>query len=420
MGVSIKDLLAFSDIDNNFRNLVRTKLDVAKHNFGIVEPIIGTEEDDTLKGGQGNDTIRGLGGDDHLLGLEGRDFLVGGEGNDELKGNLGKDTLKGGAGDDTLIGGGKIDILYGGEGRDTFVLQSNRGKDFIMDFELGVDILLLSDDLTLDSLTFESDLAGTGTLIRNSDGNAIAVLKNIPLGSLTTEIKDPNAPELAFEGFPYLSNFLELSNGLNMHYLDEGSGDPIVLLHGQPTSSFLWRNIIPELAERGRVIVPDLINFGLSDKTEEPLNFIEDHGALFGEFIDSLGLKDITLVGHDWGGAIQLSYAVDNSENIKALAFMESFAVPFPDVSVVEAFPPQFVEAFWSDPVLSETNIVERNLFIEGWLFDPAFGGIANPLTEAEKEVYREPFLDPEARDQLAISPRQLPFLDATAYPKCG
>ena len=416
-----QDFLAIPHIANRPKNLAKTNLNKFNSvvNFEAVEPIRGTSADETLIGGQDNDTIRGLGGDDYLVGLEGRDFLAGGKGNDKLKGNLDRDTLSGGAGDDTLIGGGKIDILYGGEGRDTFVLQSNRGKDFIMDFELGIDILRLSDDLTLDSLTFESDLAGTGTLIRNSEGNAIAVLKNIPLGSLTTEFEDPNEPDFAFEGFPYLSNFLELSNGLKMHYLDEGSddGDTIVLLHGQPTSSFLWRNIIPELAERGRVIVPDLINFGLSDKTETPLDFVEDHGALFSEFIDSLGLEDITLVGHDWGGAIQLSYAVDNPENIKALALMESFAVPFPDASVVSAFPPQFVEAFWSDPVLSETNIIDRNLFIEGWLFDPAFGGIANPLTEAEKEVYRQPFLNPEAREQLAISPRQLPFLDATGYP---
>lgn len=226
-----------------------------------------------------------------------------------------------------------------------------------------------------------------------------------------------DSQDIAFEGFPYTSNFIELDNGLNMHYLDEGSGDPIVLLHGQPTSSFLWRNIIPELAERGRVIVPDLINFGLSDTTEEPLNVIEDHGALFSEFIDTLELEDITFIGHDWGGPIELTYAVDNPDNVKALAFFESAIVPFPDVSVVDAFPEQFAAAFWSDPDLLEENAIDNNLFIEGWLFDPAFGGIANPLTEAEQEVYREPFLDPEARDQLAIAPRQLPLLDPTGFP---
>ena len=232
-----------------------------------------------------------------------------------------------------------------------------------------------------------------------------------------TSIQTTTEENIAFPGFSYTSNFLELDNGLNVHYLDEGSGDPIVLLHGQPTSSFLWRNIIPELAEKGRVIVPDLINFGLSDTTEEPLNYLEDGGEIFEEFIDTLGLENITFVGHDWGGPIELSYAVDNRDNVKALAFFESFIVPFPDVSVVDAFPEEFVAAFWSDLDLLEQNAIDNNLFIEGWLFDPAFGGIANPLTEEEQEIYREPFLDPEAREQLAISPGQLPFLDATGYP---
>ena len=223
--------------------------------------------------------------------------------------------------------------------------------------------------------------------------------------------------EIAYPGFSYESNFVELSNGLNMHYLDEGSGDPIVLLHGHPTSAYLWRNIIPELAEKGRVIVPDLINYGLSDKTDEPVDFIEDQGAFFSEFVDKLGLENVTFVGHDWGGPIGLSYITDNPDNVKALAFLESFIVPFPDVSVVDAFPDEFVEAFWSNPDVLETNAIDNNLFIEGWLFDPAFGGIAEELSEAEKEIYRQPFLDPESREQFLLSPRQLPFLDTTGYP---
>ncbi|MDJ0745075.1 MAG: alpha/beta fold hydrolase [Xenococcaceae cyanobacterium MO_167.B27] len=420
-----QDIIATIEIDNNPRNFISELLDtsqvvgnktsITNSNLEIVEPIRGTNADDTLIGGTENDRIRGLGGNDNLLGLDGRDFLAGGDGNDDLQGNLDQDTLSGGEGDDTLIGGGKIDILYGGEGRDTFVLQSNRGKDFIMDFELGVDILRLSDGLTLDSLTFENDLAGTGTLIRNSEGNAVAVLKNIPLGSLTDEFEDPNEPELAFEGFPYLSNFVELSDGLNMHYLDEGTGDPIVLLHGVPTSSFLWRNIIPELAERGRVIVPDLINFGFSDKTEAPLDFVE-HGELVTEFIETLDLENITFVGHDWGGPIGLSYAVDHPENVEAFAFFESPIVALPNVEALESLPGNFLETF-INPANSETNIIENNLFIEGYLFDPEFGGIAEPLSETEQAVYREPFLNPEAREQLFTFPQELPLLDTTGHP---
>ena len=216
---------------------------------------------------------------------------------------------------------------------------------------------------------------------------------------------------IAFENFPYNSNFLELSNGLKMHYLDEGSGETILLLHGNPTSSFLWRNIIPSLASRGRVIAPDLINFGLSDQTD-PLNFIE-HGQFVSELIESLNLKNIIFIGHDWGGPIGLTYAARNPEQVKALAFFESPVVPLPNIQVL---PSDFVEAF-IDPANSRTNIVDNNLFVEGFLFDPAFGGIANMPTESEKTVYRQPFLTPSAREQIFIFPPQIPFINTTGHP---
>ncbi len=225
-----------------------------------------------------------------------------------------------------------------------------------------------------------------------------------------------NSQDIAFEGFPYTSNFLELDNGLNLHYLDEGSGDPIILLHGIPTSSYLWRNIIPELAERGRVIVPDLVNFGLSDKTDEPLNFVE-HGELISEFITDLGLEDITLVGHDWGGPIGLSYAVDNPDNIEAIAYFESPVVPLPDVDALRSLGiGGFVDTF-IDPANSETNIIDNNLFVEGYLFNPLFGAIAEPLSEEAQAVYREAFLTPESREQLLTFPLELPLLDTTGHP---
>ena len=220
---------------------------------------------------------------------------------------------------------------------------------------------------------------------------------------------------VAFEGYPYSSNFLELSNGLNIHYLDEGSGDPIILLHGVPTSSFLWRNIITELADNNRVIVPDLINFGLSDKTETPLNFIE-HGQFLNEFIEDLELNNITLVGHDWGGPIGLTYAIDNQENVEALAFFESPVVPLPDVATLRSLPGDFFETF-IEPANSETNIIDNNLFLEGYLFNPNFGAIAESPTELEQIIYREPFLNSENREQLFTFPLELPILDTTGHP---
>ena len=228
---------------------------------------------------------------------------------------------------------------------------------------------------------------------------------------IPVEQNNNTATNLAFENFPYQSNFLELSNGLRMHYLDEGSGDPILLLHGNPTSSFLWRNVIPSLAARGRVIAPDLLNFGLSDQTA-PLTFLEQ-GQQISELIESLNLENITVIAHDWGGPIGLSYAVRNPAQIKGFAFFESPVVPLPNI---QSLPSAFVDAF-IDPANSRTNIVDNNLFIEGFLFNPAFGAIANSPSEAEKAVYRQPFLEPDAREQILIFPEQLPFLDTTGHP---
>ena len=220
--------------------------------------------------------------------------------------------------------------------------------------------------------------------------------------------------DIAFEGFPYQSNFVELSNGLNMHFLDEGEGEPILLLHGIPTSSYLWRNIIPELSQRGRVIVPDLINFGKSDKTD-PLDIIE-HSELIGEFITELGLEDITYVLHDWGGPIGLIDAAKNPDNVEAIAFFESPVIPFPSFDSVANEFPEFIDTF-IDPANTQNTIIENNAFIEEFLLNSEFGATARNFTELEKSVYREPFLEPVSREQLLPFPLQIPFLDTTGHP---
>ncbi len=232
--------------------------------------------------------------------------------------------------------------------------------------------------------------------------------------NLTPENGQATEGQIAYEGFPYRSNFVELSNDLNMHFLDEGQGDPIILLHGLPTSSFLWRNIIPELAENNRVIVPDLINFGLSDKTE-PLDFVE-HGQLLTEFIDSLGLDDITFVLHDIGGPVGMTHIADNPEDVKALVLTETFVVPFESLAAQAGrSSPAFAQ--FVDPVNRRTNVIENNVIVEGLLLDPAFGSIAEMPTEAEKEVYRAPFLEPQSREQFLLQVLEVPFLDTTGHP---
>ena len=102
--------------------------------------------------------------------------------------------------------------------------------------------------------------------------------------------------------FPYESKYIDVL-GSRMHYVEEGSGDPVLFLHGNPTSSYLWRNIIPHISPIGRCIAPDLIGMGKSDKPDLDYGFF-DHSRYVDGFIDALGLGNMTLVIHDWGSAL--------------------------------------------------------------------------------------------------------------------
>ena len=104
--------------------------------------------------------------------------------------------------------------------------------------------------------------------------------------------------------FPFESKFVDVY-GSKMHYIDEGTGDTVLFLHGNPTSSYLWRNIIPYLLPNARCIAPDLIGMGKSDKPDLEYRFL-DHAKYLEGFIDKLGLENITLVIHDWGSALGL------------------------------------------------------------------------------------------------------------------
>lgn len=116
--------------------------------------------------------------------------------------------------------------------------------------------------------------------------------------------------------------------GLNIFYLESGYGDPIVLLHGWPTSSYLWRNIIPYLSKTHRVIAPDLAGYGRSDKPLDFIYSINNQSKIIGEFLDSLGLTGTALVVHDLGGPVGLLWAVRNPERIKRLAILNTFLHP--------------------------------------------------------------------------------------------
>lgn len=132
--------------------------------------------------------------------------------------------------------------------------------------------------------------------------------------------------------FPYESHYLEVQ-GAKLHYIETGKGDPILFLHGNPTSSYLWRNIIPYLTSWGRCIALDLIGMGKSDKPDIDYRFV-DHVKYVEEFIQAMGLQRITLVVHDWGSALGFHYASRNEANVKGIAFMEALLIPVPSWEV--------------------------------------------------------------------------------------
>jgi haloalkane dehalogenase len=203
--------------------------------------------------------------------------------------------------------------------------------------------------------------------------------------------------------FPFKSNYVEV-HGSKMHYVDEGSGDLILFLHGNPTSSYLWRNIIPHLTSLGRCIAPDLIGMGKSDKPGLEYRFF-DHVKYVEGFIEKLGLKNITLVIHDWGSALGFHYAMRHEDNIKGIAFMEAILMPVPSW---DALSPDFQERFkaFRTPEVGWDMIVNNNMFVEQIL--P--GAIVRKLTEAEMNHYREPYQEPGSRKPLWRWPNELPI----------
>jgi len=140
-----------------------------------------------------------------------------------------------------------------------------------------------------------------------------------------------NLPEQIRAQWPYAPHFARV-NGWRMHYVDEGAGDPVVLLHGNPTWGFLYRDFIPPLVKAGyRVVVPDMIGFGLSEKpTREHAHSLDGHASNLIALLRQLALDRITLVCHDWGGPTGLSCAMSDTERVRALVIMSTWAWPAP------------------------------------------------------------------------------------------
>jgi haloalkane dehalogenase len=189
-----------------------------------------------------------------------------------------------------------------------------------------------------------------------------------------------------------------------MSYVDVGVGDPIVLLHGNPTSSYLWRNVIPRLDGLGRCLAPDLIGMGRSGKAAGGRYRLADHVRYLDAWFETLDLSRVTLVVHDWGSALGFHWARRHPDRVKALVYMEAIVRPV-------------TWAEWPDAARSifqalrsaggEEMILAKNVFVERIL--PA--SVLRRLTPEEMEHYREPFREPgESRRPTLTWPREIPI----------
>ncbi len=196
--------------------------------------------------------------------------------------------------------------------------------------------------------------------------------------------------------------------GYHMAYVEAGRGDPIVFLHGNPTSSYLWRNIIPYAAPYGRCIAPDLIGMGDSDKLKDSgpgrYSFAE-HRAFLDALLQRLGVEDnVILVVHDWGSGLGLDWANRHRRAIKGVVYMESLLIP-PDQRQQVAERSPFFQLFFTEKGIN--GVLQDNMFVEKILF----GGVGQYLTEEDKAVYRKPYLEPgESRRPTLTWPQEVPF----------
>lgn len=202
--------------------------------------------------------------------------------------------------------------------------------------------------------------------------------------------------------FPYESHYVEVL-GSRIHYIDEGEGKPVLFIHGNPTSSYLWRNVIPHVTGNYRAIALDLIGMGKSDKPDIDYTYLDQRRYL-NAFIEALDLQDITFVIHDWGSVLGFDYAMTHENNTAAIAFMEALIPP--------RFPLQNEPA--ADSIFGqfraegagEKLVIEDNYFVEQMLPN----GVVRPLRPAEMNYYRQPYLQPSSRKPVLQWPRELPM----------
>lgn len=191
-----------------------------------------------------------------------------------------------------------------------------------------------------------------------------------------------------------------------MAYVDTGAGEPVVFLHGNPTSAYLWRNVLPLVAGDARCLAPDLVGMGRSGPSSTGAYTFDDHARHLDAWFDLLALDDVVLVLHDWGGGLGFDWARRNPDRVAGIAYMETFVGPL----TWDEWPQEargIFQGMRSDA--GERLVLDRNVFVERIL--PA--SVLRGLGEEEMAAYRAPFAEPgEGRRPVLTWPRQIPIAD--------
>ena len=212
-------------------------------------------------------------------------------------------------------------------------------------------------------------------------------------------------PAIPSADYPFESNYAYVNNH-RIHYIEEGEGDPILFIHGNPTWSYLWRNIMPRVARESgkRGIAIDLLGFGKSDKPEDVSYSIKLHSDILQGFIEKLDLKNITFVLHDWGGPLGTAYAVQHPDNVRGIALMETFVWPleWKDFGVLAPGFRMFRSA------LGYPLIQGMNMFVTKVL--PSAVMHKDHMSEEVMRRYQEPFPTIGSRRAIRVFPQLLPI----------
>ncbi|MEM7371727.1 MAG: haloalkane dehalogenase [Bacteroidota bacterium] len=217
-----------------------------------------------------------------------------------------------------------------------------------------------------------------------------------------------SSPEEISVEFPFDSNYITVM-GSTIHYIEEGSGDPVLFLHGNPTSSYLWRNIIPHLSKHARCIAPDLIGMGQSAKPDLAYGF-RDSYAYLEAFIEQMNLKHITLVIHDWGSGLGFHYANTHRDNVKGIAFMEAIY----RLLDWDTLPLRLKVGMrmMRNPLINWLMLGVANFFIRKVLPN----GTIRQLSPTEKQVYASPFPTVTSRKPVRVWPTEIALKGSPPY----